>query len=154
MYTVVTIFIIPLNIVTIIYGVILHHVHQSSRRAVAIVPNVITNTATTRASAPNGKRELKLMQNLSVQTTIISLGGILYLILVIWYAAQQQGPPEPFYLLALNLISISTTIMMIALFLVNKVVKKIALSYIIRRPPARTIQSATTRQPITRLYGH
>jgi len=149
MYVVVTIFLIPLNTVTIIYGVILYYVRQSTRRVVAIVPNVITSRAQIKAPAPNGKRELKLMQNLSIQTTLISLGGILYFILVIWHAAQQYSVPESLYLLAVTLIPIFTAIMMIAIFLMNKVVKKIALSYIIHNAPTHADQSIT-RQTRTR----
>jgi hypothetical protein len=65
MYVVVTIFIIPLNIVTIIYGVILHYVRQSTRRVATVRPYVITSTAQVKPPASNAKRELKLMQNLS-----------------------------------------------------------------------------------------
>ncbi len=153
MYVVVTVFLIPLNIVTIIYGTILHRVRQSTRRVAAVGSNVITSRSQVTAPAPNGKRELKLMQNLSVQTTIISLGGILYLILVIWHATQEHSLPESFYLLAITLISIFTAFMMIAFFLMNKVVKKIALSYIIRNAPIHTDQSMT-RQPIKRANVH
>lgn len=153
MYVVITIFLIPLSIVTIIYGIILHHVHQSTRRVMAIAPNAITNITNVGTSIPNGKRELKLMQNLSTQTTIISFGGTLYLILVIWYAIQPS-PPESFYLLAVNLICIATTLMMIALFLMNKTVKKIAFGFIYSQPLNQREQYTMTRQPITRIYRH
>ncbi len=115
--------------------IILYHVRQSSRRV-----TVITITAPRQAATPNGKRELKIMQNMSLQSSIISfgVGGILYLVLVIWLATQQHSPPESFYLLAINLISIFTALMMIALFLMNKEVKTIALNYIHRRPPSNT----------------
>jgi len=153
MYVVVIVFIIPLNIVTIIYGVIIHHVRQSTRRIATGALNVILSTAQGKSPGPNGKRELKTMQNMTVQTTIISFGGILYLILVIWHATQQQSPPESFYLLALELISIFTVFMMIALFLMNKTVKRIVFGYIFRNSLANTKHS-TTRQPIARFNAH
>ncbi|CAF4205112.1 unnamed protein product [Adineta steineri] len=81
---------------------------------------------------------------MSAQSTIISCGGILYLILVIWLATQQHPPPESFYLLALNLISIFTAIMMIALFLMNKPVKKIVSDYIFQLCKVK-ISTATNR---------
>ncbi|CAF0721759.1 unnamed protein product [Adineta steineri] len=82
---------------------------------------------------------------MSAQSTIISCGGILYLILVIWLATQQHPPPpESFYLLALNLISIFTAIMMIALFLMNKPVKKIVSDYIFQLCKVK-IETATNR---------
>lgn len=121
--------------------IILYHVRQSSRRV-----TVITITAPRQAATPNSKRELKIMQNMSLQSSIISFGGVLYLVLVIWLATQQHSPPESFYLLAINLISIFTALMMIALFLMNKAVKTIALNYIHRRSPSNTEQMMTHQQ--------
>ncbi|CAF4173598.1 unnamed protein product [Adineta steineri] len=144
-YVVVLIFVIPLNIVTIVYGVILYRVRQSTRRIAVVKLDTITSTVHNRTHVPNGKRELKIMQNMSAQSTIISCGGILYLILVIWLATQQHSPPpESFYLLALNLISIFTAIMMIALFLMNKPVKKIVSDYIFQLCKVK-IETATNR---------
>jgi hypothetical protein len=145
MYVVGIIFLIPLNVVTIVYGLILHRARQSTRRIALVRPNVISNRDHPNAHLPNGKRELKLMQKMLVQSGLISLGGILYLILVFWNATQQDSPPEAFYLLAINFISISTTFMIIALFLMNKQVRKIALSYIYRPSPTNIPQSLTHR---------
>jgi hypothetical protein len=147
MYVVVIVFIIPLNIVTIIYDVIIHHIRQSTRRIATGAHNVILNTVQGKSPGPNGKLVLKTTQNIAVQTTIIPFGGILYLILVIWHATQQQSPPESFYLLALELISIFTVFMMIALFLMNEAVKRIVFGYIFQNSLANTKHS-TTRQPI------
>jgi hypothetical protein len=82
---------------------------------------------------------------MSVQSGLISLGGILYLILVLWNATKQDSVPEPLYLLALNCIIIFNGFMMIAIFLMNKQVKKIALSFIYRPSPANIPQSLTHR---------
>ncbi|CAF2706773.1 unnamed protein product [Rotaria sp. Silwood2] len=134
MYTLLIIFIIPLNVVTVFGGVIVYYVRKSSRRIAAIASNVTENAAPAPVPVVRfyRKRELKLVKNLMIQSTIISCGGILYLILVIWHATQKQSPPESFYLLALNLITIFTAFMMIALFLLNKQVKEVALNYVFR----------------------
>jgi len=145
MYVVAIIFLIPLNVVTIVYGLILHRVRQSSRRIALVKPDVIIITAQPNVHLPNGKRELKLIQNMLVQSGLISLGGILYLILVIWNAAKQDSAPEPLYLSAVNCIVIFNGFMMIALFLMNKQVRKIALSYVYRPSPRNIPQSRTHR---------
>jgi hypothetical protein len=151
MYVVGIIFLIPLNVVTIVYGLILHRARQSTRRIAAVRPDVILNTAQPNVHLPNSKRDLILMQKMSAQSGLISLGGILYLILVIWNATKQDSAPESFYLLAIKFISIFTAIMMVALFLMNKQVKKIALSYIYRlsqtnieQPPAHRLMTRFT----------
>jgi hypothetical protein len=149
MYVVSIVFLIPLNVVTIVYGLILHRARQSTRRIAFVRPDVIIITAQPNVHVPNGKRELKLIQNMSVQSGFISLGGILYLILVLWNATKQDSAPESFYLLALNFISISTTLMMITIFLMNKQVKKIALSYIYQ-PSQTNIQQLPAHRPMTR----
>jgi hypothetical protein len=82
-----------------------------------------------------------------VQSGFISLGGILYLILVLWNATKQDSAPQPLYLLAVNCIVIFNGFMMIALFLMNKQVKKIALSYVYR-PDTRNIPQSPTHRPI------
>jgi hypothetical protein len=147
MYVVSIVFLIPLNVVTIVYGLILHRARQSTRRIAVVRPDVILITAQPNVHLPNGKRELKLIQNMLVQSGLISLGGILYLILVIWNAAKQDSAPEPLYLLAVNCIVIFNGFMMIALFLMNKQVKKIALSYVYR-PSTRDIPQSPTHRPI------
>jgi hypothetical protein len=149
MYVVPIVFLIPLNVVTIIYGLILHRVRQSSRRIALVRPDVIIITAQPNVHLPNGKREVKLIKNLSTQSGLISLGGILYLILVFWNATKQDSAPEPIYLLTFNSRIICNVFMMIALFLMNKQVKKIALSYIYR-PSQTNIQQAPAHYPMTR----
>jgi hypothetical protein len=145
LYVVTIVFIIPINVVTIVYGLILHRARQSTRRIALVRPDVIIITAQPNVHLPNGKRELKLIQNMLVQSGLISLGGILYLILVLWNAAKQDSAPEAFYLLAVNGIVIFNGFMMIALFLMNKQVRKIALSYVYRPSPRNIPQSPTHR---------
>jgi hypothetical protein len=150
MYVVPIVFLIPLNVVTIVYGLILYRVRQSTRRIAVVRPDVILITTHPTVHIPNGKRELKLIKNLSTQSGLISLGGILYLILVFWNAAKQDSAPEPIYLLTFNTRIICNVFMMIALFLMNKQVKKIALSYIYR-PSQTNIPQSLTHRPMARL---
>jgi hypothetical protein len=134
--------------VTIIYGIIICHIHQSTRRIAQAAPSVITGTHRRGFLGPNMKRELKVMQNMSVQTTLISLGGILSLVLDIWHITRPDPPPESIYLLSFELISIFTTFMIIALFLMNNAVKNIVWGYIFRKPPANMLHP-TIRQAAT-----
>jgi hypothetical protein len=142
-YTVITVFIIPLNTVTIVHGIIFRRVQQSGRRVTHFVSTGTTAATSGNITASNAKRELILMQKMSTQSGIITCGGILYLILVIWNATQEQSPPESFYLLSINLISIFTAIMMIAIFFMNKKIKDIVVGYVRPRQPSARRQTRT-----------
>jgi len=125
-------YLIPLSIVTIIYGIIFHRARQSARRVVAFVPIRASNTPTSNPTAakPNLKRELKLMTNIIILVGILICAGIPYLIMVLWHATLRQPPPEPFYLLTMVNISVFFVVKLIVLFCMSKEVKHITVEYL------------------------
>jgi hypothetical protein len=125
MYGIITTFIIPFNIVAIIYSTLVYRTHRSTRRVRASNSSVITNVY-----VPNIGREMILIRNMSILLSILLGGGTPYLILVLWQAIKNQHPPESFYLLIINSISVCTTLMMFALFNLNKEVKKKTYEYL------------------------
>jgi hypothetical protein len=125
MYAIVTGFIIPLSISMVIYGKIFYQSHRSSRRIAALALNAITTYI------PNTRREMKLARNMIMVEGIFAGVGTPFLILVLWHAIQPNSPPpESFYLLSINAISIFFAFMMIALFCMNKSVKDAARGYL------------------------
>jgi len=130
MWAVTIAYLIPLSIVTIIYGIILYRARQSTRRVGAFAPSMISN-AVTNNNVPNFKREIKLMKNILILVGILVCAGIPYLTLVIWHVTKiQPPPPEATYLLAMITISVFFAIKMITLFFMNKEVRNIAVEYI------------------------
>lgn len=114
MYGITTAFLIPFTIVTIIYTTLIYRAHRSTRRVRVNRPSIISNIG----------REMTLIRNMSILLSILLCGGTPYLILVLWHMFVDENPPESFYLLIINSISICTTIMMLTLFNLNKDVKK------------------------------
>jgi len=115
-YIIITAFIIPFNIVTIIYSLLICHAHKSTRRVRPIQSNIIV--------PPNIGREIILIRNMTILLFILLGGGIPYLILVIWNGIKINNPPEYLYLLIINSITICTALMMLLLFTLNKDLKK------------------------------
>ncbi|CAF3948467.1 unnamed protein product [Rotaria sordida] len=124
MYGITTAFIIPFNIVTIIYTTLVCRARQSTRRIRVTQSTVTTVSTNINVNIPNIKREMILVRNMSILLSIILCGGTPYLILVLWQATTKYPPPESFYLLIINSISICTALMMFALFNLNKQAKK------------------------------
>ena len=123
MYVMTTGFLAPFSMVIIIYAIILYHARQSTRRVTAVATTTITNRSTQNVPLPNFRREVTIMSNMLILIGIFSCGGIPYFTLVLWHHTQIP-PPESLYLLAINFISMSTSLMVIALFLVNKEVRE------------------------------
>ncbi len=133
MWAVTIAYLIPLSIVTIVYGIIFNRARQSTRRVGAFAPSMTmtSNAVPNNNNAPNFKREIKLMKNILILVGILVCAGIPYLALVIWNVTQKQPPPpEPIYLLAMITISIFFAIKMITLLFMNKEVKNIAVEYL------------------------
>jgi hypothetical protein len=148
-YDGVTVSLTPLNVVTVVYGIILYRVHQSSRRIMAIAPITNRGVNDNNVAAPNMKREIKIMQQMLNQSTIISAGGLLMFFLIIWHKIRQQPAPEPLYLLGFNLITIFVSLLTITQFIMNEQVKIIAVQYICPRKPSN-IQNTTNQRQIVR----
>ncbi|CAF2672926.1 unnamed protein product [Rotaria sp. Silwood2] len=80
---------------------------------------------------PNAKREIKLARNMVILVGIFAGGGALCLCLTVWRGVQPDSkPPESFYLLSINAITLFTALMMVALFSLNKQIKGICVGYI------------------------
>ena len=129
-YSVIIAFIIPLNIVTIIYGIIFYHARQSTCRVIGFISNMTTITITTDTSILNVKREMKLMKNMLILLSLLICGGMPYLILVLWHVTLERPLPESFYLLSTSLILIFIALKMIDLFCVCKQAKNSALQHL------------------------
>jgi hypothetical protein len=121
----VTVSLIPLNIVTIVYGIILHRVRQSGKRAATTARSVIRNV-----SIANMKRQAKIMHQMSINSSILAAGGFPMFFLIIWYKIEKQPAPEPSYVLGFNSITICVLLMTIAQFIMNAKVKSVAVKYI------------------------
>ena len=129
-YIIIMVFIIPLNIVIVIYGVIFNHIRHSTNRV---------SPFSQQNSNLHGKRELKVLLNIIIQLAVLSFCGIPFFILVIWHT--QQEPPEWFYLISIVCISVGLSIMMIVSFFMNKTIRE-ALSTRLRRH--QTLMGGTT----------
>ncbi|CAF1501048.1 unnamed protein product [Rotaria sp. Silwood1] len=124
MYGITTAFVIPLSISMNIYGIIFYYARTSSQRIAPSTSNTMT------AHIPNARREMKLARNMLIIETLFTAAGTPLLILYLWQVMQPKSPPpESFYLLSLNSISLFITLMMVMLFYMNKDVKDIAFNY-------------------------
>jgi hypothetical protein len=123
MYAIFTGFIIPLSISFVIYGKILYRAHHSSRR-IAALSSITTSYIASR-------------RDIMVVRKMVTLGGIFagvgtpYLILVLWHGIQRNAsPPESFYLLCINGVSVFFALMIVALFHMNKQVRDVLPRYL------------------------
>ena len=114
-YTIIMIFMFPVNVIIVIYGIILKHIRNSAHR-VSPIPQQNANANV------NVKRELKVFLNIIIQVGILSFCGTPFFILVIWHS--QQEPPEWFYLVSCVCISLGFSIMMPVCFLRNKTIQE------------------------------
>lgn len=122
MYGVIAAFLIPLGFASGVYIMIFVKARQSSRRVGTAEPSV------PRASSVNMKRESVLARNMLIVMGVFTGGGTPFLILVIWHVITPASPPpESFYLLTINAITLFVTLMIIALFIMNKTVRNSAL---------------------------
>ena len=120
-YIIIMVFIIPLNIVIVIYGLIFNHIRHSTNRV---------NPISQQNSNLHGKRELKVLLNIMIQLSVLSFCGTPFFILVIWHT--QQEPPEWFYLISIVWISVGLSLVMVICFFMNKTIHE-ALSIRLRR---------------------
>jgi hypothetical protein len=76
------------------------------------------------------KLEAKIMQQMAIQSSTVSGGGLLMFFLIIWHKIRQEPALEPLYLLGFNLITMFTSLLTIAQFIMNEKVKIIAVRYV------------------------
>ncbi|CAF0982761.1 unnamed protein product [Rotaria sp. Silwood1] len=89
MYGIITAFVIPFNIVTIIYTTLVCRARRSTRRVRDTGSTVIAVSTNTNINIPNIGREITLIRNMSILLSIILCGGTPYLFLVFWQATTK-----------------------------------------------------------------
>lgn len=129
-YIALTSSIIPFNIITSVYGMILFHVHRSTRRIRALraqnVPESLNNPNLTRKTT----REVKLMKQMIIQMSILLVGGPIFLFLIFWHAITSQSAPEFLYLLGFNSMSFVAAAVTVVQFLMDEKLKRLTFEYI------------------------
>ena len=137
---------IPLILIITVHMIIFIHIQKSSRRVRPLILNIQNRLIKNLSGIQNTKREIKLMKELLIQTSILGLGGSLYLYLIISNAIEKQSPPQFLYLSSANLIVVSISTVPILQILINKQLKQ------------RFIEIFYHRQPIVRTnrinYNH
>ena len=121
-------YLIPCIMITIIYGIVLHKVQQSTRRIAAF--GIGRSISQTNNCTPNIQREWKLMKNILLLVSIILFAGIPFSILVIWHATTSVSPPEPLYLLSSTNVTLCFVLKMLVLFHLNQEVKVVLIRFL------------------------
>ena len=104
-------FVIPVNIIIVLYGIILRHTTRANR--------VQPSNQTIR----NNKRDVKVFQNILFLLAIVILGGTPFLLSIL--INQIADTPRPFYLISILCIGLSCAVEIVAIFFMNKEVKTI-----------------------------
>ena len=129
-YGMISAYLIPFVIITVIYGIILNHARQSTRRVVAFTSQSTTKVVTSHNAMLNMKRELRLMRNMFILLSFFTCAGMPYFLLGIWPVIFKIAPPEPLYLISVNSITISSECMVVITFFMCKEVKKCCFQYL------------------------
>ncbi len=124
-YSIITTFVIPFNVIAIVYCKILYTISQSIRRIQPAISNIHTNTT----PKINRKREIKLAKNMIITLVCFICGGIPFLILIIWQLVTIY-PPDSFFLLSVISMSVFSSVMMFSVFYLNHQVRNIAFAYL------------------------
>lgn len=128
-YIALTSSIIPFNLITGVYGIILFHVHQSTRRIRALQSNVPDRSISTNLARKN-TREVKLMKQMVIQMSILLFGGPIFLFLIFWHAFQSKTAPEFLYPLAFNSMNIVAAIVTVVQYLMDEKLKDLTREYL------------------------
>ncbi|CAF2865813.1 unnamed protein product [Rotaria sp. Silwood2] len=121
-------FSVPLSLVIVVYGIIFYNVRQSTRRVMPFVSN--NNISSTKN---NAKRELKIVQQLVIQSGCLSCGGIFYLINILWHKLSDIPLPKPMYLIGFSFMTNMISLMTVFQFFMNRNVKEIVVPHICKR---------------------
>jgi hypothetical protein len=131
--------IIPFNIIASVYIQILLHVRRSTRRVWAFHQN-------TNNDVRKSKREMKLMKQMIIQTSVLISGGPIFLFLVGWHAITDQPPPESLYLLGFNLLTTVGALAPFVQFIMNKQLKEFLIQFL-----ERSQRTTIIKRPIHQL---
>ncbi|CAF1266812.1 unnamed protein product [Adineta steineri] len=104
-------FVIPVNIIIVLYALILKHTTHTNR----VQPSTITRK--------NNKRNLKVYRNILMLLGIVLIGGTPYLLCIL--INKFSATPWPLYSISILLIMLSAAVESITIFLTNRDVKKI-----------------------------
>jgi hypothetical protein len=129
LYIIIISFLFPGSIVIIVYSIIVYQARQLTRR---IIPIKNEGSISIPVSLPYAKRNSEMMKSILIILNILILGGIPYLILSFWNIIEYESVPKELYFLSINMLTLSSTTMMIVLFFMNKTVKDIAFKYILK----------------------
>lgn len=127
-FSMITIIFIPVSITTVIYRQLFDYSRQSTDRILRT-----SRFMNTRRVRLNVRRDLKLAQQLLIQTTCASGGGMIFLFNIFWQAFCSKPLPNYLFLLGYILMTVGMGMISIAHFLLNKKVKKLVWKYICRR---------------------
>lgn len=130
MLAVTTSYLIPLSVISTIYGIIYYKTRQSARRIAGFATGRSTNPI--GSTTPNLQHEWKLMKNILTLVSIVVFTGIPYLTLTFWHAATSVPPPDPLYLLACANITVFFVVKMLVLIHLNKEVKMVMIEFIFK----------------------
>lgn len=133
MCAVVIAFLIPLNFVTVIYGLIFCFARRSTHRIRSFTARLKTASMTSQTALLKVKREIKLIKNILILICLLLFGGTPYLTLVLWHALSSRPLPPSFYLLSTNFIAIFIALKMVTLFCMCKQIKSNLQKYLARR---------------------
>jgi hypothetical protein len=134
-------FVIPVNIIVTLYGLILWRTTRVNR----VQPNSVI--------IRNNKRNIKVFQNILMLLMIVIVGGTLYLLCTIFNT--RTGIPQPLYSISLLFILLSAAVESVTIFFTNKEVKTIIYTKIgIRQADdIRMIQVMPTTKRLTLHIG-
>lgn len=134
-----TVFIVPMTFILVIYIIIVRHVQKSTQR---IAP---MTTSSKNSQKLNVNREIKLVRHTFFLISIPAAGGTPTLIIVLWHGISSTvSLPESLFLLKFNSLTVSITVFVFVLLMLNEQLKKTAYNYLICN--CQRVNSTTTTQ--------
>ena len=121
---------LPTCALAVIYGVILHHVRQSSRRIVSFQAETSRIIVTPNQTLPNYKREIEILKKAFVLMNILIFAGLFYVISTFWNWIEPQTAPTFLCPVAIEMITIFIAVTLVALFLMSKDLKTALVNFI------------------------
>ncbi|CAF1313553.1 unnamed protein product [Adineta ricciae] len=123
-------YILPTCALAVIYGIILRHIRQSSRRIVSFVAETSKAIVTTNQTLPNYKREIEILKKVFVLLNILIFAGSFYVISTFWNWIQPQAAPKFLCSVAIEMITIFIAVMLVTLFFMSKDLRIALVNYI------------------------
>ena len=115
---------LPMQIVTVLYIIIIFHIRRSRRRVLVFTINL--------NRVNNQKREMKILRQMVIQTVALGPSAPIFIFLIICNAMKTYEPPESLYLLSFNCVSIAMFILTIVQFKMSEDIKQIVRRKVFR----------------------